>query len=102
MGGDKDGIGRDEATHQVYAGLKWWAEQKGYRRADGWVAFKFKDIFGRWPNGEMVEIPREPMEGVVCYIVRQNARYAAEMRKQETPEQRKERQLRYLYGASRQ
>ncbi len=77
--GDKAGVDIETARHRTYAGLKWYAQNKGYK--SGWASMKFKAIFGRWPNGEAKEEAAAPGEGLMRWIKKQNANYAKERRK---------------------
>ncbi len=42
---------------EAYAGLLWWGRQKGFKH--GWSAFKYKELFGEWPDNLQVN-PKEP------------------------------------------
>ena len=82
--GDKDGIEKYEARARTLAGLKWIADQKGYKQGEyGWAAVSFKNIFGEWPNGESLVPPDAPQGGVMDWMKRRNAQYAKEMRAKE-------------------
>lgn len=72
---EKDGVSEYEAKHQTYAGLRRHAEHRGYKKAKGWCAVKFKEIFGRWPNGEAVESAAPASAGLLWWIRKQNAAY---------------------------
>ncbi len=78
MDGEKAGVDIETARHRTYAGLKWYAENRGYK--PGWAAVKFKKIFGQWPNGEAVEEAVVPQQGLYRWIKKQNASYAKERR----------------------
>ena len=81
MDGAAAGVDVELARHRTYAGLKWYAEQKGYK--PGWASMKFKAIFGRWPNGEASEGAAAPSEELMRWVKRGNAAYAKEQRKRE-------------------
>jgi hypothetical protein len=83
VGGNKDGIEADKARHETFAGLKKYAEHRGYK--PGWASMKFKELFGRWPNGESVEAAAPAPHELLVWIRRQNAAYAAKRRKDEKP-----------------
>jgi len=76
---DKAGLPVEEATHLVYAGLKWEAERRGYKPK--WVDMKFLRLFGRKPNGEAVEGPQPPSQHLVKWFGKERAAYAKERRK---------------------
>ena len=66
----------------------WWSEQNERRAKQGkylfkpgWVAYKFKDKFGVWPN----KYPSDPImydDGFINYMVHLNIKYAKSKRKQ--------------------
>lgn len=57
----------------VYSQLLHYAEQHGY--ADGWVAHKYRAIFGVWPR-KVRHRTEPPSESLVNWIRSQNIRYA--------------------------
>jgi hypothetical protein len=86
---DKDGVDIETATHRTYGGLIWWADKKGYKKAKGWAAHKFKKIFRRWPNGEANDANGQaPSSELSRWIDKQKAAYARERRKREQGNQR--------------
>jgi len=62
---------------EAYAGLLWYAQSKGYKR--GWAGNKFRDLFGKWPDGLWPQ-PKEPEMGLVKWIRSQQIRWANSMR----------------------
>jgi superfamily II DNA or RNA helicase len=57
----------------VYSQLLHIARERGY--ADGWVAHKYRTMFGVWPR-KMLYIPDEPTPELLSWITSQNIRYA--------------------------
>ena len=80
---DSDGVSADEARHQAYAGLRRYAEHRGYQKANGWCANKFREIFGRWPNGEAMVAAAPASAGLLWWIRQQNTAFKKRMREQE-------------------
>jgi hypothetical protein len=76
-----DGIDGKLARHATMARLKYYAEMKGYK--PGWASFKFKMLFGCWPNGESVEEPQVPTTDLMKWMWKQAAEYSRLMRKKE-------------------
>jgi hypothetical protein len=77
VGGDREGIEPELAQHQAFAGLKRYAEHRGYK--PGWASMKFKELFNRWPNGESREEAAPAGHELLAWIRRQNAAYARRM-----------------------
>jgi hypothetical protein len=75
---ERDGDNADEARHRLMGGLYWQRDQKGYKA--GWAAWRFRHMFGRWPNGEAAAGVQPPSSGLMGYIRRDNAAYAKQMR----------------------
>jgi predicted RNA-binding Zn-ribbon protein involved in translation (DUF1610 family) len=80
---DGDGVSSYEARHKTYAGLRRYAEYRGYKKPRGWCANKFLEIFGRWPNGEAVENAAPASSGLLWWIRQQNAAYRKRKREEE-------------------
>ena len=78
---DYDGLDRDQARHNAYAYLKWWAEQKGYK--PGYASVKFKELFGEWPNGESREDGQPPTPELLRWIRMQANAWKREIKKRE-------------------
>jgi len=76
--GERDGDDADEARHRLMGWLRWWAEHKRYK--PGWAAVRFREMFGRRPNGEAKSEPTPPGPGLMDRIKRDNAAYAKQMR----------------------
>lgn len=57
----------------AYGGLLWIAQERGYSR--GWVAHKYRELFGVWPRS-MPEIPREPSAELRAWVTSRMIRYA--------------------------
>ena len=72
--GDRDGIEAEPAQHQTFSGLKGYAARRGYK--PGWASMKFKELFGRWPNGESREPAAPAGHELLGWIRRQNIAYA--------------------------
>ena len=51
---------RARAPREVYAGLLWIAGVKGYKR--GWIAWKFKELFGGWPRPSVPVTAARPLD----------------------------------------
>ena len=58
---------------EVYSGLLFYADQHGYH--DGWVAHKYRTIFGVWPRG-MRHRMEKPTDSLLNWIRHENIRYA--------------------------
>jgi hypothetical protein len=80
---DREGVEPELARHQTFAGLKKYAEYRGYK--PGWASMKFKELFGRWPNGESNEAAAPAAHELLGWIRRQNAAYGRRMRAKEKP-----------------
>lgn len=76
-------IGRvKQADHrEVYAGLLWWQDRKGYKF--GWVANKFREIFGKWPAPSSPVSPVPPDTDLREYLGIMNTRYRARKKREE-------------------
>jgi hypothetical protein len=72
---------------QTYAGLLWWQQQKQYKR--GWVAMKFREIFGKWPAPcspvEAIEPGNDLKEYLGIMLKRWKAKKKREERKNAAP-----------------
>jgi hypothetical protein len=66
---------------ETYAGLLWMQQRKGYNH--GWVAQKFKSIFGKWPRPLTNVEPVPPNMELREWIGIMNTRYRAKMKRQE-------------------
>jgi superfamily II DNA or RNA helicase len=66
----------EEARNKVrfYQELKGYAVTRGYR--SGWVAHKFKEKFGHWPNGLDHNQPLEPSRSTASWIKSRNIAWA--------------------------
>ena len=80
---DKEGVSEYEAKHQTYAGLRRHAESRGYKNPNGWCAHKFRQIFGRWPNGEASEQSAPAAPSLLWWVRKQNAAYRKQKRAEE-------------------
>lgn len=64
-----------EQKQDFIAGLKSWAQQKGYQ--SGWVAHKYMEKFGVWPNDPRLRVDAGPITADVANWIRsQQIRYA--------------------------
>ena len=81
---DIEGIDLHEARARTLSGLKWIAEQKGYK--PGYASAKFKSIYGSWPNGESGVPPGSPTQGLLKWIAYGNVAYKKKMRAIEAQE----------------
>jgi len=66
---------------ETYAGLLWTQQQKGYRF--GWVANKFRAIFGKWPRPQSKVEPVPPNSELREYLGIMNTRYRAKKKREE-------------------
>ena len=78
---DKEGVDVGQARHSTYAGLRGYAERRGYK--NGWISNKFKEIFGCWPNGESCEAAAPAGGGLLHWIRKGNSAYARGKREEE-------------------
>lgn len=76
-GSDRKGVDRVEARRQTLAGLKKHAELRGFK--PGWIAHKFRTLWGEWPNG--IETDPEPMLAELRLWIKKEARLWAKTRK---------------------
>jgi DNA repair protein RadD len=63
-----------ERQRRFYAELAFIARDRGYKR--GWVAHKFKEKFGRWPNGLYNLMPLPPSDGTLRWVKSRNIAWA--------------------------
>lgn len=82
VGGDREGIDPELARHGAMGGLKKIGEYRGYK--PGWASMKFKELYGRWPNGESKEPAAPAPHEILAWVRRQNAAYARRMPKRST------------------
>lgn len=66
---------------EVYAGLLWVAENSGFK--NGWVAHKFKEIYGKWPRPTTVVEPQAPDNILREWLGIERARYRAKKKREE-------------------
>jgi len=72
---------RERDFRETYAGLLWLAKNKGYK--NGWVAHKFKEIFGKWPKPQSVVEPKQPDTLLVEYLGIMRKRWRARKKREE-------------------
>jgi hypothetical protein len=72
---------------EVYEGLVWEAKNRGYK--DGWIAHKFKEIFGKWPKPTSAITPRPPCSELREWFCITRTRYRAKKGREKTREQTK-------------
>jgi hypothetical protein len=66
---------------ETYAGLLWTAQDKGYK--NGWVAHKFREIFGKWPKPKSVVEPSQPEADLQEWLGITRKRYRAKKKREE-------------------
>jgi len=71
---------KNSDPQQVYAGLRWVVDQKGYK--PGWAAQKFKTIFGKWPRFGYVE-PEVPSGDLRSFVANQRRNYGSRMKRRD-------------------
>ena len=71
--------GADRRT--IFAGLLWIARKKDY--SYGWVAHKFREIFGGWPRPQSRVEPAPPSSELMEWIGIINGRYRAKKKREE-------------------
>lgn len=79
--GDIPGVTVEEARRRTYAGLLWFAAQKGFKQ--GWPGMKFKTLFGKFPPRDLQPEPEPMSSGLSHWLEKQNAVYAQGLRKKE-------------------
>ena len=72
---------RASDPRETYAGLLWIQEHKGYR--NGWVAQKFRAIFGKWPKPKSKVEPVPPNNDLREYLAIMNSRFRAKKKREE-------------------
>ncbi len=70
---------RQSKPRETYAGLLHVKADKGY--SNGWVAHKFKEIFGGWPRPQAAVEPQEPSEDLREWLGIERRRYRARMKR---------------------
>jgi hypothetical protein len=70
------------APREAYSGLLYVAADKGYKR--GWVAQKFRTIFGKWPKPLTPVEPAEPSHDLREWLGLERRRFRARMKRQES------------------
>ncbi len=70
---------RQSKPRETYAGLLHVKADKGY--SIGWVAHKFKEIFGGWPRPQAAVEPQEPSEDLREWLGIERRRYRARMKR---------------------
>lgn len=51
---------------EIYSGLLWW--QKHHNFKFGWIAMKFREIFGKWPRPQTAVEPVAPNQDLREYL----------------------------------
>jgi superfamily II DNA or RNA helicase len=69
-----------EEVAEFHAMLLWIAASRGYEKAKGWAAHKFKDKFGHWPPYGMTPKPMIPSQEVRAWVRSRDIAYAAQRR----------------------
>lgn len=73
----------NEARRVTYGSLLSFAREKGFK--DGWAAFRFKALYGAWPqDADQLPLAEEPTpcEDLIAWINAQNAKRSAQRRKE--------------------
>jgi hypothetical protein len=69
----------------TYAGLLAWANTKGFK--DGWVAHKFKAIYGKWPKPRERVLPEEPSSDLATWLGNERRNYGARLARKDAKDQ---------------
>ncbi len=72
---------KHENPREVYAGLLWVCQGKGYKLV--WCAYKFHDIFGKFPRPLTAVEPKEPSNDLREWLGISVRRWKAKKRRQE-------------------
>ena len=77
---------RSRSREEVYAGLLWIIDQHGWKR--GCVAFKFKELFGTWPERMEYIQPELPSVDLEEWIYRRQELRSIEMSRDKAKKKR--------------
>lgn len=65
----------------IYSGLLWLAQNRNFK--PGWVAHKFKEIFGKWPRPTTPVSPEPPESILVEWLGIERKRFKARKKREE-------------------
>ncbi len=69
------------APREIYSGLLWIAKERGFK--DGWVAHKFREVFGGWPKPKTPIQPEQPTAILVEWLGIEKRRWRARKKREE-------------------
>jgi len=69
----------------TYAGLLSWAATRGFK--DGWVAHKFRQIYGKWPRPRGTVVPDQASSDLATWLANERRNYGARLGRKEAKDQ---------------